>query len=181
MSKQVYRIETYTFSQTDAVLFDANVWLLLYSPQGERSPLVKNTYTLALRRLRSVQAQIFTDVLVMSEFINAYARFIYNELPAATKPSNFKRFRQSADFKPIAEKIAKSSRRILEKSERTDSGFESVEMRSLLNEYATGEADFNDRILAELCRAKGWKLVTHDADFEGEDLTILTANTALLR
>ncbi|WP_017719268.1 type II toxin-antitoxin system VapC family toxin [Kamptonema formosum] len=181
MSKQVYSIESYTFSQTDALLFDANIWLYIYSPQGERFPRIKAAYTLAFRRIRSAKAQIFIDALVLSEFINAYARFVYSELPAAGKPANFKSFRQTADFKPVAEQIAKYSRRILEKCERTESGFESADLGAILSEYAGGEADFNDQMLAALCRAKGLKLVTHDADFEGEDLTVITANAKLLR
>lgn len=136
MSKQVYRIESYTFSETDAVLFDANIWLYLYSPQGRLYPRIRAAYQSALRQIRSVKGQIFIDALVLSEFINAYARFVYSELPAAGKPANFKSFRQTADFKPVAEQIAKYSRRILEKCERTESGFESADMGAILSEYA---------------------------------------------
>lgn len=180
MSKQIYRIESYTFNQTDVVLFDANVWMYLYSPQGEQYPKLKAKYESGLRRIRGAKGRIFIDVLVLSEFINAYARFVYNDLPSATKPANFKRFRKSADFKLVAEDIAKYSRRILEKTERTESGFESVDVRSLINEFAAGEVDFNDQMLAELCGANNLKLVTHDVDFEGENLTILTANPKLI-
>ncbi|CBN56512.1 MULTISPECIES: hypothetical protein [Kamptonema] len=42
--------------------------------------------------------------------------------------------------------------------------------------YAVGDADFNDKILAELCKAKNLKLVTHDADFKCEALTAIAAN-----
>ena len=181
MSKQVYRIDSYRFSSTDVLLFDANIWLYLYSPQGERYPQIRNAYNVAFRRIRSAKSLLFVDVLVLSEFINAYSRFVYNNLPSATKPENFKAFRNSADFKPLAEEIAKYSRRIVEKSERTESGFESADLRAILSDYAGGEKDFNDQILAELCRAKNLKLVTHDADFKGENLTILTANPQLLR
>lgn len=41
------------------------------------------------------------------------------------------------------------------------------------------EADFNDQILAEICRINNIKLVTHYADFGGYNLTILTANPKL--
>lgn len=180
MCSQVYRIESYTFSSTDAVLFDANIWLYIYGPQGDISPRFKATYSLALRRIRSAKIPIFIDVLVLSEFINASARFFYNRLPAPTKPAEFKAFRNSADFKPIAERIAKLSRRILQKSQRIESNFESVDLVTILRDYQAGEVDFNDRILAEMCRARNLKLVTHDADFQEEDVAILTANPRLL-
>lgn len=181
MSKQVYRIESYTFSETDALLFDANIWLYIYGPQRQLYPRLRSTYTLAFRRIRSANIRMFIDVLVLSEFINAYSRFVYKNLPSATKPAEFKTFRNSADFKPIAEDIAKYSRRILEKAERIETGFESVDLLPIMSDYAAGEKDFNDQILAELCRTKGLKLVTHDADFQGEDLKIITGNPQLLR
>ncbi|MCL1470279.1 type II toxin-antitoxin system VapC family toxin [Argonema antarcticum] len=181
MSNQVYSIDQYIFGNADAVLFDANVWLYIYGPHGDRYPQYRRAYTWAFRRIRSAKGRILLDVLVLSEFINAYSRFVYNNLSETTKQENFKAFRNSADFKPVAEQIAKYSRRILEKSERTESGFESADLIPIMSDYATGEKDFNDQILAELCRTKGLKLVTHDADFQGEDLTIITGNPQLLR
>lgn len=128
MSRQVYRIDSYTFSETDALLFDANIWLYIYGPQRQLYPRITSKYTLGLRRIRSTKSRIFIDVLVLSEFINAYSRFVYNDLPATTKPAEFKTFRNSADFKAIAKDIAKSSRKILGKCERIESGFESVNL-----------------------------------------------------
>lgn len=179
-TNQVYRIEPYRFSQADAVLFDANVWMLIYGPTGERFPQLRVTYTLALRRIRSVKGQIWLDVLVLSEFINAYSRFVYNDFPRSRKPADFKTFRDSADFEPWGQKIAKKVEKILDKSELTESGFTSVNLRAIVRKYAAGKSDFNDQMLAELCKAKGLTLVTHDADFKGENLRIITANPNLL-
>lgn len=164
----------------DAVLFDANIWLYIYGPQGDSSPWLKATYTLALRRIRSVRGRILLDGFILSEFINAYARFFYNKLSPDTKPPEFKFYRHSQDFKPIAEQIAIKTRRMLSKSERIESGFATVDLEPILNDYQSGGVDFNDRILAELCRANNLKIVTHDADFKGHNLVILTANPNLL-
>ncbi|MFB2974510.1 type II toxin-antitoxin system VapC family toxin [Aerosakkonema sp. BLCC-F183] len=179
-NNQIYNINDYSFSQMDAVLFDANIWLYIYGRQGERYPRIKATYTLALRRIRSVKGRILVDGFVLAEFINAYARFFYNILPEVNKPAEFKIYRNSAEFKPFAQEIARQSRKILEKCERVDSGFETADWREILRKYAAGESDFNDQILAELCKAKNLKLVTHDADFKGDNLTIITANPKLL-
>ena len=157
MSKQIYRIDSYKFDSTDTLLFDTNIWLYLYSPQGMIHPLIKSKYASAFGRIRSAKSRILVDVLVLSEFINAYSRFVYNELPAATKPSNFKTFRSSVDFKAVAEEISKYSQRILGKTEPTESGFESINLRAMLNDYAAGKTDFNDQILAEMCKSEGAK------------------------
>jgi len=180
LTNQVYRINDYQFSATNSVLFDANVWLYIYGPTGNRDQRLQSTYTLALRRIRSVRGRIFLDVLVLSEFINAFSRFIYNELPQVRKPANFKTFRDSDRFKPVAAKIARKADKILDKCELTESGLTSVNLRGMVREYAAGEYDFNDQMLAELCKAKELILVTHDTDFSGDNLTILTANRRLL-
>lgn len=180
MTNRINNIERYQFNSNDAVLFDANIWLYLYSPQGDLVPKLKATYNDAFNRIRSVQCPIFLDVLVLSEFINAYARFMYNRLPPTTKPPDFKTFRNSDDFQPIAREISKYSRRIVSKCQRIESGFESVNLSSLLTEYGAGKSDFNDQILAGLCRDRGLKLITHDGDFQAENLTVITANSKLL-
>lgn len=176
MSNQVYRIESYPFSASDAVLFDANIWLYIYGLQARQYSQLRLIYTSALRRIRGAKIPIFIDVLVLSEFINAYARFAYNDLPQGINPQDFKTFRQSNEFNLIASQITKDARRILKKCERIDSGFESVDLGGILSDYAVGDVDFNDKILAKLCKAKNLKLVTHDADFKCEDLTLITAN-----
>jgi len=43
-----------------------------------------------------------------------------------------------------------------------------------------GNSDFNDLVLVELCRSKGFMLVTDDGDFKGKGITVLTANRRLL-
>ncbi|MBO1351546.1 MAG: PIN domain-containing protein [Hormoscilla sp. GUM202] len=154
MSNQVIDINNYKFTSADAVLFDANVWLYIYGRQEDVSPRNRATYTLALRRIRSARGQIFLDGFVLSEFINAYARFVYNKLPAESRPAEFKIFRNSAGFKPIARKIARQVRKILQKCQLTETGLETVDWEPILTEYAIGGADFNDMMLAELCKKK---------------------------
>lgn len=180
MKRLVYPIESFKFTPQDAVLFDANIWLYIYGPPSHISNQYRGAYTLALRRIRGCGCPILLDSLVLSEFINAYARFFYNKMPPDNKPSDFKLFRNSSDFKPVAEQISRRAKKILEKTEPAKNGFDLVGMTEILSEYAGGEADFNDQILAEICRSNGLKLVTHDADFSATNLTILTANPRLL-
>jgi predicted nuclease of predicted toxin-antitoxin system len=49
-----------------------------------------------------------------------------------------------------------------------------------MTDYESGNADFNDQIIAELCRKKQLTLITDDGDFHGQDIAILTANKRLL-
>ena len=63
---------------------------------------------------------------------------------------------------------------------RTGSGFASVDIASLIDEYEKGESDFNDQMLTELCKSRGLTFVTDDGDFKGLGLSLITANKKLL-
>lgn len=172
-------IRTYSFTRDDRLFPDANVWLSVCGPftrQDWRTPV----YGHALRAIRSAGAQIFLDVLVLSEFLNTFARWEYQQLPPERKLSDFKSFRKSGLFEPIAKDIAGEARRMIARTTRCDSLFESLNVAALIDEYEAGQSDFNDQVIREICRANGFTLITHDADFKNSGIRILTANGQLL-
>ena len=179
MAAEVHPIKGYSFSGTEALLFDANIWLALYHPAGADRRQVA-IYSRAFKRILKAGSSIFLDVLVLSEFINRCARLAHRRDRPRESPRDFKRYRDSAEFAPVARDIANTSRRILGYCTRTESCFESVDAVALLSDYETARPDFNDLILAEVCKAKGLTLVTHDADFRRSPIRVLTANTKLL-
>jgi predicted nucleic acid-binding protein len=127
------------------------------------------------------RSTIFIDAMVLSEFVNVLARLAYNSLPAAQRPSDFKAFRRSSSFKMTAASIADSCTRILQVVTRIESGFTSCDPADLIGRYQAGRSDFNDLLLAHLCRTEALTFLTDDADFRGSGLAILTANAKLLR
>jgi len=172
-------IRHYSFCKSDHLLLDANIWLSIYGPVAMQNWRTQ-VYSAAWRDMRTHNSQILLDALVLSEFINAFARFEYNQQPPATKPKDFKLFRNSSNFKPIAEEITVNVKNIVRIATRCDSGFVSVDIDTLLATYEAGDSDFNDLMLAELCKAEDLIMVTHDADFPGTGINILTANKRLL-
>jgi predicted nucleic acid-binding protein len=176
-----YAIASYIFTSADNLLFDANIWLYVYGPQGNPSDWKTHAYSSALARSLTANSNLYVEVLILSEFINRYARLEYDRLVSKqVAPRDFKTFRTSPDFQPIAQNIASDVSRILMHCQRTDDGFETMDINILLSEYVQGNSDFNDQVLAALCRARGFKLVTHDADFKDQGLTVITANNHLL-
>lgn len=177
MTYKAEEITHYDFKSSDDLLLDANVWLFIYGPQkpGDRKAAV---YSEVLKKILAAESRIYIDVLIVSEFINAYARLRWKLLPASS--DNFKQFRKSGDFAHIAQDIAADVRRVLQHCMRVESGFEPLSIDVLLDEYAAGDSDFNDQILATLCKGKGLKLVTDDADFKRREISVVTANKRLL-
>ena len=177
MSRDSISVERYDFRPTDDVFLDANIWLFIYGPPQDRGKT--EVYSAALHRLLEARSRLFVDVLVLSEVINSYARIRWQLEPLSK--GGFKRFRNSVKFAPIAKEIADYVRRIVSCCSRIESGFRSVDIGGLMNEYQVGGADFNDQVIRELCKTNGFKLLTDDADFDTQGLTVLTANPRLLR
>ncbi len=177
MANKVSSVNDYRFTSDDRLFLDTNIWMFVYGPQSPRNTRVE-TYSQVLSRILTAKCRIYIDVLIVSEFINTYSRLRWNILGKPQR--NFKQFRKSEVFKSIAQDIAADVRRVLSHCERLDSGFDSLDINSLIAEYATGDADFNDQVIAVLCRRKGLKLVTDDGDFRGQDIPVVTANRHLL-
>ena len=179
MAQNAEEIGHYAFKATDELLLDANVWFFLYGPH-KPGDLRAVAYSGALARILAVKSRIYIDVLIMSEFVNRYARLRHNILRnRAGVPKDFKQFRSTAAFKSIAKDIVADTRRILATCICVDSGFATLDAKSLMDDYSRGDSDFNDLVLADLCKRKGFKLVTDDGDFKGKGLNILTANRKL--
>jgi predicted nucleic acid-binding protein len=174
-------ISRHRFSSADRIFLDANIWLYVYGPQGSPTDSKTRIYSSALSNALLAKSQILVDVLVVSEFVNRFSRIEYDvQYPNKANRPNFKQFRNSPGFKPLAQVIARETGKILGFSSRTESGFAAIDIPAMLTEFKAGEHDFNDQVLARLCQSQGLLLVTHDADFKGKGLDILTANKRIL-
>ena len=198
MNQKATQVEQHNFTLTDKLFLDANIWLYLYCPQGSREYWVK-TYSNVFDRILDAGSQIYIDVLVVSEFINTFARQEWGlakealELAkqehkltgqalelAESHLSSFKNFRNSPNFDPIAQGIAAAAKQIMKHCSRVESCFTTLDMDDLLTNYDTGNFDFNDQVITEICKNNGFTLITNDSDFKTQDIPILTANSKLL-
>lgn len=177
MALNAVSVEKYDFQSQDELFLDANVWLYVYGPQNPKSYWVK-VYSKAFERILIAKSCIYIDILVVSEFVNTYARLKWRL--NAPRIKAFKTFRKSDDFKTIAREIADNTKRVLGHCSKIESDFKTLRIDNLMNDYAAGYSDFNDQVITELCKRKGLKLITNDSDFKGQDITILTANKKLL-
>lgn len=174
-------ITAYGFTNADKLFFDANIWLFIYGPQGNPADTRPGTYSSALKNALLAHSQIMVDVLVVSEFVNRFAHIEYDiRHPNKNQRLNFKQYRNSADFKPVAQTIVLALRNILKFASRVESGLSTIDINTLLVEFNNGGHDFNDQILERLCISQNLKLVTDDRDFKGKGVDILTANQHIL-
>lgn len=184
MSANMNRIEdvlSYSFKATDRLFLDTSVWLPVYGPQADKDNNQTRFYSFAHKKIREKGCGIYLDVTVLSEFINWCARWEYNQLPDDRRPDSFKAYRNTQEFEDVAKEITINVRKILNVSKRIESGFQDIDINSVMTDFEKGKTDFNDHIIAELCKKGDYKLVTDDGDFAEIGLTIITANRRLLR
>lgn len=175
----VISIEDYSFSDGDEFLIDTNIWLYLYGPQIPKDWKTK-IYSKSLQNILAAKSKIWIDVLILSEFINRYSRIEFEVHKISGSTANFKDFRKSTAFVPIATAIAKAVKRIIKQSLRSSSGFENLDIDTLIQQFENERPDFNDQVFVELCKTKKLKFITHDSDFKDCGLTVLSANKKLL-
>lgn len=177
ITHKVFALTSYNFKPEDELLLDTNIWLFVYGPQKPGDTKVA-TYSQALGNILRAQSRIYIDVLIVSEFINVYARLKWKLV--ATQIYQFKTFRRSPDYKAVAQDIAADVKRVLKHCSRIGNGFETLDIDGLIDEYGAGECDFNDQVIVALCKRKGLKLVTDDGDLRGQGIPVVTANKRLI-
>lgn len=182
MTTQVIDALRYGFSDRDRILIDANVWLYLFGPKPPNSAAARS-YSAVFKALQGTKALVFLDVLVLSEFVNRFARDEHQVAVRSGVPvsSNFKIFRDSSDFVPIAQAIARSVALIGKFAQPIDHPLTAFNLPALISEFEKGSRDLNDQLLAETCKKNGLALLSNDADLSHTGILVLTTNPGLLK
>jgi predicted nucleic acid-binding protein len=175
LSAPRFDVTKYVFDSATRYFLDTNIWFLVYGPATPGDPRAA-TYSDALKRLRASRAPVLIDAVVISELVNAWARFEFSRSGAA----KFKTFRNSAAFRPIAEEITVVLRSILSLARPTGTAFANINLAPVLSTFEKGGSDFNDLLLVETCRANACVLVTDDGDMQNVHVPIVTARQSLL-
>lgn len=178
MKNKALDARSYAFSNRDNILVDANIWLYLSGPAATPTSWAVRTYSSVFSRILSAGCSLFLDVLVLSEFIDRFARIEMKRLqPTQT---DFKSFRGSTDFIPVAQAIESHVSQFLMVCQPVNHNFSEWNLTDLLNDFGTGIVDWNDQLIAENCRKHGLALLTNDRDFTEGGISVFTANNRLL-
>jgi predicted nucleic acid-binding protein len=178
MKNKAIDARKHAFTNADAILFDANILLYLYGPAADPLSWKVQTYSSVFSRALSGGSKLFLDVLVASEFINRFARIEMARLQPGE--SDFKAFRKSTDFISVSKAIETQITQILAVCKPLDHFYSEWNHIDLLSQFALGNFDYNDQLIAENCRKHRLVLLTNDHDFTEGGITVLTANHKLL-
>ena len=95
MTPRALSVRDYDFQPEDELFLDANIWLFIYGSQNPGDARMR-IYSSAFRRILEARSRLYIDVLIVSEFINTYARLQWQ---IRAPDSRFKAFRNSPDFR----------------------------------------------------------------------------------
>jgi predicted nucleic acid-binding protein len=180
MKNKAHSLSGYNFTSGEEVLFDANIWLYLFPPPGNPTQAYAKQYSKAVADLLKAKAKPILVPIVLSEYLNRYCRIEWEGYYKNSYP-RFKKFRQSLDFPQIATPAKSFSLKILNMSSVCQVDGDRSCLEEALNDFSAGGVDFNDALLADLCKKKGFKLLTNDGDFLKGGIEILTSNPTILR
>lgn len=179
MKNKAFNLSRYTFSSSEKILFDANIWLYLFPPPGNPKHPFAAAYSAHFARMLRDGAQPVLDPLVLSEYLNRYCRIEW-EGRYKKMHVGYKAFRESSDFKPVGKSAASFARNISSLCTRHTTSSEELDIENALSRFETGESDFNDALIADVCKINDFKLLTNDADFRTGGIEVLTTNPKLL-
>ena len=181
MPSELHDAQSYSFQGQEEVILDANIWLYLQGPLAGVQQSLLDIYSNVLDRILLKKCGLVISPFILSEFANRYARM---EQKVSTHWNlNFKNYRQMDAFKPVLEDITRACQNITGMCTRSTRYTPDVSaLQTVLTEIANKNLDFNDALLAWVCRRENLILVTHDGDFADLDgLTVVTANRGALK
>ena len=156
------------------VFFDANVIIYLFWPIYDKSNNAAR-YASFLNALLQQKNTCAVSLTILSEVINRIIRLEQSSLKLQAK--KFKDFRNSPEGIKVQEDIFSIVRdTVLKTFSLTDQSFS---RNDIIKYLQTDTLDFNDKIIADICRKNNMILLTHDADFMNTDIDILSANPKL--
>lgn len=175
----IYKLSSYSFHAGEKILIDANIWLYLFPAPSNPKKQVIEKYSKAFFRLMQYKAQPILDPMILSEYLNRYARIEW-KAKFETKYPDFKNFRKSDSFTEIASSAMTFSKKIISYCEVPQNKIDKSDLINAVSYFYSGTIDFNDAIFVEICKKENIKLMTHDGDFISGDIEILTENLNLL-
>ncbi len=180
MKNKAFDLSTYSFSSKEQILVDANIWLYLFPAPGNPRQRFAQQYSTAFANLVSAQAQPVLDPMVLSEYLNSYIRIEW-EGSCKNTYQKFKDFRYSSDFSAVASATEIFAKKILSFCQVHSIPASELDLSLALAGFSSGNVDFNDAILVDICKKRNLKLMTHDGDFRDGGIEILTINKKLIR
>lgn len=160
-----------------AFLFDANVWLSISGPFQDHVPQRASAYSAFYKRILAAGGSVVLPKVVLSEFVNR-AVHMQAKLAKFEKGPGVK-IHDAPTYDDWIKEACDLTFHIVNDNTRVPDGFDNLDISACIGRAEAGGIEFNDVMIAEVCRRDGYILVTDDADYSGYDVDIVTFNQRL--
>ncbi len=183
---KVHDATCYSFQVGEPVFVDANVWIYFQPPTSQPTPVDLMVYGTILKNALTAKARPLIDLVILGEYMYRSCRIEMGALRrmnagATAKYSDLHKFRTTPEFPAVAATISSKAKEILMLCELQNTEVAAPELTRLLDDFPGGAFDFNDGVIVNSCRQRGWKLLTHDEEIVVGGIEVLTANPRLLQ
>jgi len=163
------------------IFLDANIWIYIFCEIGGSSKFYVDKYSKGFFILLKSKNKIYTDLTILSEFINRYLRIAFDKYKKNNKLESFdykNGYRKTTDYEEAWTTVCNIvCKNILSNSQIVNSEYDQSSIKKLLGEDQLG-TDFNDNHIVNLCEIENMFLMTNDADFKNTNLNVITENKA---
>lgn len=179
---QPRNLAQHVFTSEDRLFLDTNIWLWVHGRQipvrdvnSDNTSFKQRVYSDVFKRILKAKSIIYIDSIVISEFTHVSLR-------KALGSRHIKNYRGTTRMREAVQRIVKDVEAIMQHTACRLLKYNLCrpDVEELLSEFAQGHADFNDLIIAMLCKREGLTLLTDDSDFKHQGVRVLTANPKLL-
>jgi predicted nucleic acid-binding protein len=172
-----FRLDQIGSLSNASIFFDANVWLYIFCPLGNHKPHTINKYSAAFKKMLPLNNRLFTDVVVLSEVVNRWISFGFEQYKQLPGNENLKRkqYRATQDYIELTENIFTILSEQLKRFEVANRSYSCGDLSALLRNMRT-MTDFNDEHILSTCRTHNSYLLTDDGDFVNCDIRVISGN-----
>lgn len=172
---RVYRLSDIPNLKGRDIFFDANILLYLYfaTPGMNHWPA---KYGAVFNALVANGNRFYMDYNVLSEVVNRELKLSHQNHIAANGACPYKQWRNSVDGKNAESRTYALIKSLFLNFTVDGKVYELADIHPML---VPSSLDFTDKAIINLCRAKGYVLLTNDKDFSGVDLDILSENRSI--
>lgn len=158
------------------VLFDTNVWLRVHGCLTDIADRRTVTYSPYYKKLLDAGRKIYLPHVIVSEFVNVSLK-IKADGEGWTRAQG--KIHQHAKYRDWITDISDNFHHISSDCMLVDDAFSDTELSGTFGTCGAGNMDFNDALIAGICLRLDALLVTDDADFGGQAVSIVTGNRRL--
>ena len=174
-----HKISDYTVGPTEEFFFDTNVWIFVFAPIAGSKPYKQKMYSRLLKEIRSRNACLWINSLVIAEYVNAVLRLEFKQWVERNQKIavDFKHdFRPTSDYQTALTDIKGQVTAILGICQRRPDDFNALNIENIITSMGN-KLDFGDSMIVDMCQRYNLKLVTDDKDIIDSEhpFSVLTA------